>query len=85
MIRCSFRYLNLTSSALIWNIIAAEEHLPLTIQPSSIEGAGMGVFATLDIPKNSIINVYTGDIGPHHDVRFSDYLFDLGVLTHEGP
>ena len=34
----------------------------LEIRPSMIDGAGLGVFAKNDIPTNSFIDYYTGDI-----------------------
>jgi hypothetical protein len=60
--------------------------LPLTIKNSSIEGAGMGVFATSDLPKNSIILTYLGVIYSNFSLKNykNDSLYSLGWLLGEG-
>lgn len=60
---------------MVQDIIDAEEYLPLEIKESSIKNAGSGMFATENIPKGTLVNVYTGDIGPHFDIRQSDSIF----------
>lgn len=49
----------------------------LNIEKSKIEKAGLGVFTYQDIPKNTLIGYYEGDLKEFTDECVGDYSFSL--------
>jgi SET domain-containing protein len=69
----------------IWNMNQANE-FSFVLKPSTVEGAGVGVFATQDIPKGSQLALHTEDHSSRR-MRESDIpkeLLDLCVAEEGG-
>ena len=73
-------YLDLTPiENMIDDVRNKSELLPVRVGLSSIPGAGNGLFVTKKIASNTLMGVYCGVVGTHHDSNAaSDSLFEFG-------
>ena len=57
---------------------------PLEIKKSTIANAGEGMFALVSLKPQTIIGIYTGLVGTHHDIDSkSNSLFELGWFKYK--
>lgn len=69
---CKFVIFSEHNTRLILLNRAAEERLPLMIAPSKIPKGGMGVFATANIARGTLVCSYLGEIGTHESIHHND-------------
>lgn len=76
--KCRYGIFSKRMTEIILENRAQEQYLPLAVARSKIPGAGKGVFATVDIPANTIVCSYIGDICTNESATLNDSLFTLG-------